>query len=79
MMSSPPSPSHLVEATAGDEDVVADDGAVLLRIEVVAAGAVRGTDLDPVVAFVAERRQVHLAPRMKSLPVPAKVSETPRR
>ena len=60
MTSSPPSPSTSSKPAAGDEDVVADDGAGLQRIEVVAAGAVLGSDLDPVVALVAHRRQVHL-------------------
>src|SRR5262245_34350311 len=50
----------LVEPAAGDEDVVADDDAGLLRVEVVAARAVGRPDLDPIVAFVAEGRQVHL-------------------
>src|SRR4030095_511083 len=50
----------LVEPAAGDEDVVADDDAGLLWVEVVAARAVGGPDLDPVVTFVAEGRQVHL-------------------
>src|SRR5262245_14568799 len=50
----------LVEPAAGDEDVVADDDAGLLRVEVVAARAVGRPYLDPVIALVAEGRQVHL-------------------
>ena len=49
-----------IESATGDENVVADHRAGLQRVEVVAGGAIRGADLDPVIAFVAEGRQVHL-------------------
>ena len=51
---------ELVESAAGDEDVVADHACPAERVEAVAGRAVLGADLDPVVAFVAERRQVDL-------------------
>ena len=59
-MSSPPSPQHLVEATAADHDVVTVDVVEIEQIEVVARRAILRTDLDPVVTLVAERRQVGL-------------------
>ncbi|NRP23319.1 hypothetical protein LPJGGPFB_06589 [Ensifer adhaerens] len=51
---------ELVEAAATDEDVVADDVVGQKGREVIARGAVLGALLDPVVAFVAGRRQAGL-------------------
>ena len=63
---------HAVGDAVADEDVVADDRVVPERIEVVAGGAVGHSELDPVVAFVAEHDSFARLPRMKSLPGPPK-------
>ena len=76
MMSSPPSAIEFVEAAAADEDVVADDVVELDRIEIV-AGAPSWVPISiqslPSLPSVGK---LVLAPRMKSLPWPPKVSET---
>ena len=74
-MSSPPSPIELVEAAAADEDVVADDGSWPSGSKLSPAApswvpsSIQSSPSLPNVG------RLILAPRMKSLPSPAKASE----
>src|SRR5262245_2565663 len=45
---------EFIEATAANEDVIADDRILHARIQIVAGGTILGAELDPVVALVAE-------------------------